>query len=882
MGKNQIAIATLLVVIFAAAGFMFWGSWNAASEGFASPQWTEDSESAKASRSARRQRESSDDLETSSKPATFPSTEPTVGESDASVDDVDARLLEHIEVRYRARGDLAAGVRVQLLTSMDLARQDATEIDPYWVQTEPVPSSIGELRTTDDQGRIRFDRRRIEVAALRAVTETHVGFSLLDARESTSPRHPFQFELHPLREIPVRVLTHDGDPAPDVLVGVLGDDPRHPNATGLVRQAKYTDADGRALIRPLVPLRESHRSPNGGCVWVVGLFAEPVFQNVFFEGDAAEEVVMTLPPCGSVRVDVRTPPGESLAAGLRHMRLFRRNVRSNKILNRSMLRLRHDPTTGAARFFPVGLNMSFAATIVGSDQDSFRGGHVFGDGPVVSGEMVEAVIELKNDATRVRGRLVDVDRQPIVDAEIGIQQTTRQPNDSFSLRIGRARTDGDGIFELRTSARLGKADWPLLDRDNPDRFIVLTVLGSQPRRAALLSDLENPGAGVIEIGDVVVRDVPLVVRGRFLGARPGEVSSRDLVLEKELTDGTWRRIDLSSPSDWRSPVSLDNTFAMRSFAFVRDDAPTLRLRITAKAFPEQEVSFQLGQGDLEIKLEPQARVVGQFLVPEDSHGEKLLAVIQPRQVEIESQSRPYPHDPVTADGRFEIVGLAPGDFSLALDCGNREFDAWPIRDISLIAGQELDVGSIDLRSRFRRVEVVPVRPDGTTIDAGAIIQVGVGEDLRRTWNNVFAPRGPLVFHDFRESIPSAIHIDGFRSQKPLLRPGRNVLNMAHPITVEVDFKRPEVYPRNGIFLALMFHHTEDILQSIQAQPRPDRSGFTVNLNKPGTYRVEFGAMNAPKSPPQVLGTFPFVDGPGQRIACTMTPKQVAELKAQVE
>lgn len=545
----------------------------------------------------------------------------------------------------------------------------------------------GRVARSDTQGRVR-------VFASRAGFELHgshggrYGVLAVFSREAPVAKHGHRLVLLPDETLRARVFDAEGRPAAGVPLEIHA---RHADGAEVQlwgKQRFETDAEGLGLFAHLQELRRSDPRAKAGepavalivRVAIGGLGAEPA------QVDATvpmpeEPVVLRLPPCGAMTVRflfegaplpgveeiaLRTEPAPAGKAGFQW--------------------LRPTDAEGAAHFpfVPVQHEMLVGTTELG------RGIEHAVVGPQTAGELVRREIDLADVAVAVCGRVLAADGTPLASTVLRLEYELSSSSGSSSGSRPLA-TDHRGNFRVLWGV-------PGLAKSTTK------TPGEQVLRAFALAH-EDPVAGRTEarierrplqlgtndLGDVRLAAPPVVCRGRLVGF-------------DGTPDGLRFAVECATGSDetpsWRGSSQCSGTVAADGSFVVTGSVEKGRLRLHVHGagwMSPPPVPFELGQSDLEVRLERGVPATIECLLPPDCSRESLSLVL-----------RDGPADAAYRDRR-EL----PARFGFPVGSGDRRFAMLELLDEATCraAWRAIEPGRyrlcVELRGHPRPVLEVP-------------------------------------------------------------------------------------------------------------------------------------------------------------------------------
>lgn len=386
----------------------------------------------------------------------------------------------------------------------------------------------------------------------------------------------------------------------------------------------------------------------------------------------------------------------------------------------------HESTTDddwRTRWVPLARRYSVTATPMSGD---YVPATVIVDGPVRTGRGVEVDVRYgarRGDLATSRGkpsdeselvlRLVRESGRPVRETLIRWRVDTDEPGVS---RL--ARTDGEGELALpierfvppgdTASLLLGEQDWELSDDDLVSR----ALQGFLRRRnwspacdfpvvaAARVDVTAKLLPGGSDLGDVILREPPVVVTGRVVDPAGEPVAGADVTL----TRGTPKDLVLD-----QTRSDGDGAFALRS---VERDVP-FALSVEKHRYRTIRVSCAGPSTDLEITLEPTGGVAGRLLFGGLPRDELEVRVVQGRYRSLDVES--------DRNGEFVVWGLRTGLCAFKVRFRGEFEELVRVVRIEVEAGRltrDPRLRSIDVAEGLERLTVTVVDEQGTGV-AGA-------------------------------------------------------------------------------------------------------------------------------------------------------------------
>ncbi|MFO1030098.1 MAG: hypothetical protein U1F60_03375 [Planctomycetota bacterium] len=571
----------------------------------------------------------------------------------------------------------------------------------------------GRVARSDAQGRVRLFASRTGFE----LHGSHGGrYGVLRAlsREASAPQRGHRLVLLADETLRVRVLDAEGRPGAGVPLEIQA---RHADGVEvqLARTQRFaTDAEGLGVFAHLQELRRSDPKAKAGepavalivRVAIGGLGAEPA--QVDATAPMPEEpLILRLPPCGAMTVRFLFE-GEPLP-GVEQISLRTEPAPAGRT---GFQWLRPTDAEGAAHFpfVPVQHEMVVGTTELG------RGIEHAVVGPQTVGESVRREIDLAEVAVAVRGRVLAVDGTTLANAMLRLE------------------------FDLWSSSGTSSGSRPL-ETDARGNFRVLwgaPGLSSQTAQARAERVLrsfelayEDPSAGLSKVrieqrvlqlgtndlGDVRLAVASVVCRGRLVGF-------------DGTPDGLQVAVECATGSDesprWRGSVKCHGTVAADGSFVVAGSVAEGRLRLRvhgASWMSPPPVPFELGQTDLEVRVERGVAATIECLLPLDCSRESLSLVLRDGPADaayrdLEELPARFGFPVGNGDRRFAVLesldeatwraawrAIEPGRYRLCVEVRGHARPVLEVADVvlPLPAGGDVRLAPLDLRAVLHQV-----------------------------------------------------------------------------------------------------------------------------------------------------------------------------------
>ena len=255
------------------------------------------------------------------------------------------------------------------------------------------------------------------------------------------------------------------------------------------------------------------------------------------------------------------------------------------------------------------------------------------------------------------GRILDTRGRPQARKIWRFTFFRRLPGGAPAAKLVPAGTDGEGRFLV-----------PFPGGNGDEEEVILRIrpmardggnTGTAAARKVLLSRYPP---GITSLGDLVLREEPLLAAGRVIDPSGNPLKGIEVRAWAEIPGPSRadRRGLPASPGTWIplpffSRTAKDGTFKIRG----QCDASLLQLRTTGKNwFQEDPPILSPGSTGLCLILSPGGRIEGKLLPPDAAVPRDFLVLLRPSAWEGRAKAclRSFPEE----DGRFSIQGIPPG------------------------------------------------------------------------------------------------------------------------------------------------------------------------------------------------------------------------------
>ena len=395
--------------------------------------------------------------------------------------------------------------------------------------------------------------------------------------------------------------------------------------------------------------------------------------------------------------------------------------------------LRQPIEDGEARFERVGLGLDLR---VGAslDDGSVEAAAVDVAGPDAAGQVVAVEVPLGPALPVLVGRLVDEHGEPLAQQRFQLALYLRDPHPSNPeggpRRIDYAfdGTDGEGRFRHPWAGKLpGEPAFFRVQEHYPRA-------GPPPGWIPRFADAPFPAAGSggeWQLGDLELRDVPVVASGRVLD--PGGAPVNQAWISARIPSGdSWRNFNfVSTTGSSRLASDAQGRFAIRAI----DVPQALRLSASRSGLgTSPTLDVVPGAEGIELVLEPEedtaltrGSVYGSLRIDPD---------VPLLEIEVALQGPRGRRDTLPLGGVFRIDKLHPGSYRLELSTADTELPLHTIDGLQVRAGERCTdprLQGIDLRGRLRTLALRLQTAPGEPLQRGSVrLEIGAEGDWVRT------------------------------------------------------------------------------------------------------------------------------------------------------
>lgn len=439
---------------------------------------------------------------------------------------------------------------------------------------------------------------------------------------------------------------------------------------------------------------------------------------------SAEPVRLVLPPTGTVLARLRAADGTPVESGASMSLEWYAEGEDERGGHLSV-----EVAPGVTRFERVGLGLELrlGAWLAGG---AAQAPAIALAGPVTAGEEVQVELQLGPLKPVLTGRVLDGDGRPRAGMPfaLALRPLDPPPPDSSA---GPPRTvpslfdttDAEGRFRIPWTPPLPavRLSLCLLEQDPkgpPPGWIPLLAEAAFP---AL-----DPSGTELAAGDLVLREIPVIVAGRVVDVHGAPVNQAWLDVRYPAGEGEeedWHNLDVVGSS--RVATDAEGRFAVRTLDPVR----ALRLSASRNGLgsaPEQVVAP--GTLDVQLTLEPEE---DEALTRGEVKGSiRFDADVPLTEVEVYLRGAWGGHDTYPFGGVFRFSGVLPGAHSVVVRTADTHLELFTVEGVEVRAGEVTDdprLADIDLRGRLRWLRLRLAGEDGEPV-ADEYVSLRVGKE----------------------------------------------------------------------------------------------------------------------------------------------------------
>jgi len=577
---------------------------------------------------------------------------------------------------------------------------------------------LGKAYLTDAQGTVRIPRPQGRLLLIGA-NETHYGNlhgrSLSDRAAADGD---IRLEIAEVGVVKVQVVDEQGKPVVGAQVGLGEDDGEF--LGGLLNA--LTDATGLARIRIVDAIR---REEHGALFAQLAILsAQPIQVAVDLNALPVEALTLQMPPTG--RVELQMPPGEdvemekSYFSGLAALTSERDGRGQRKAGDETLVgHLDQD------RFvFPyVALHRDLRGSLLITEEMLRAVGEA--QGPGEAGETVVIPLKREGQSFALTGRILNTEGMVAKNLHLQLETTSTTGTGVATIRRD-ILTDREGRFRLSLSGEDAASEYR-------QAVIIMPPTRRKPRRIAEMELHGFLSSGETDLGDCVVDDAPLLVKGVVRDAQGSAVAKVAISVEAFLEDGVDFRdfstrgrpgggVIFSPEPGWtRCDDLATNTDESGQFSILAQALPGhYRLSTRHNGHPSVHVAFAPGEADVEVRFAPDLEIRGRVLLDPAIDPTGVYAyLLTPKP----DQPGEYYGEGTFLDrkGFYSFSGKRPGRYALRIRSGDleEEFFFAPEQDIDL-SSEVFTYPTVDLRGQLHMIRATVVDADGALLPEGRI------------------------------------------------------------------------------------------------------------------------------------------------------------------
>lgn len=650
-------------------------------------------------------------------------------------------------------------------------------------------------------------------------------------RPSKNSGSPLVLELHPDRSLKVLVQDDRGIPQRAIPVALLIE-----LAPGFSRSLSQgeTDGNGNITIKRWQQLGRLFGKDGEGVRVSVAIalpFVEQPRADIDVLAPPSGPVVLTLPPTGSVEV-LLDHPDHSWLTGAR-VQISPTNVRRRGGYARHAEQIAEN---GRAVFERVGLGLKLQVST------KRQSGHVpaetEADGPVFSGQRVVVRVGMTSSKPVIVAELRDEKAQLLRSARLKTR-IEAEKDGSRSLGSRTSRTDENGRIYIEVTDGLGLDATRSLQfvlEGNPTKMVKVTVPEVQP--------------GENDLGVLTLNPPPLICSGTVTNQRGEPVAGATIkVYRKHVRspgpDGFyWRSLRL--PTIKTDP---DGKFSVAAIVEQEDHALSIS---TPDYLPINLEPFGVGAAGLIFVMQSAASLSGKLVFD----GE-----IVPRhwEVVVEHHEKGRANKEPSRGGEFRFKSLRPGMADVRVRMFGDPHPVFERAGVVLRAGEESELGEIDLQNRFHSITFHVQDNEGRAADGVAALVMHEGN---QKFEGAFVDDGSATVMSRAETVNLVLYSESDPNYRSLrvdgVRDGQKiVMAKAHEVVVQLP---PGVrLPGGGTTLGIR-------LWPRDANPQATRGPMSVKIRG----RSQTSSSSGSGEPPWIQPGHDTFDGSGPAVVRVMS------------
>ncbi|MBL8751609.1 MAG: hypothetical protein JNK78_20820 [Planctomycetes bacterium] len=424
----------------------------------------------------------------------------------------------------------------------------------------------------------------------------------------------------------------------------------------------------------------------------------------------------------------------------------------------------------------------------------------------------------------VAGRLLLADGTPVGAAAIPAV-LVRGENDGPRVVL---HPIADGRFDIVLAGRPGARDFAFEVRHSA------ATNGDQPRRElgarVRVPDLE--AGHRVELGDIVLTDLPLLAEGLVVDDRGEPVANADVRIQRLAVPAPGSPPD--APPPWRDvPHQVTRSGPDGSFTFFGPMPPvTLRVRADTDLHFADSVPLQTAGQRLRVCILRCGIVRGRAILPDWIPDGAASLVLQPFDETLRERETRRTDLARRAGGRFRVEPLRPGRYDAIVTLRNVAKPLLTIPDVFVVPGDTADrrLDEIDLRQAIQRYRLRAVDPRGIPIAVEGPILVRTENDDGRPVEAAFRWRSGRAEILSPAAVAEVTFFGrGIAPQRTTLGPGDHdiVLQVLRPAIVEVPGARALCGPTRRVRVSVILTEATGMPESLQGtdQRSGERFGF---------------------------------------------------------
>ncbi len=522
---------------------------------------------------------------------------------------------------------------------------------------------------------------------------------------------PVVLTLAPAHSVVFEVFDRRGAPVAGAPVGLQM--ARGFNASGIAWRG-WTGADGRVRLPNLEhAMRQGYDStylPYAGVLGPLGI--DRVALDPANPPDGPVRFV--LPAFGSLRVELRLPPDAhgALDFWVSAVEIGASRSSAPPVRGYEFPQLAK-PVNGRTEVLWTHVGVGVELLVEVGSNALWRSASLHVNGPSREGEEVHAVMELESGGSRIAGRLVDSEGSPVTGRRVWMWMRELDAPPMRDEELQHVVVDADGRFRCLVDPHFAATpcSWRLTLEDGSARGV-----DAPARTVVPLVD------GVLELGDVVLEELPRFVAGRAVHADGTPAR------EVEVSVARWTRTGGEGSRefwDWTNAVATSDTDKGGYFKLFGDPPPgryAVSARMGEYGFG-QFVPFERGADDVEIVLPDFGGLAGRLLLPDgvDPAALRIELALEPGSgLDLDAWLAPR------SDGAFEFQRLPVGLHRIAIRRAWDDPDRPPPFEVSAVrvaaekTTRDGRLDPLDLRDSLHALELQIVDSNGEPVHDGHV------------------------------------------------------------------------------------------------------------------------------------------------------------------